>query len=254
YLSWLAGQDRAAAVLGWRELLGDLQEPTHVSAGITKAASRAPQQLMLAVDEELTKALSEQARRHGLTLNTVMQTAWAIVLGRLVGRDDVVFGVTLAGRPPEIAGVERMVGLFINTLPLRVKLPAAKPLLEVLKQVQDTQSGVLALQYLSLAEIQSAIGLGELFDTLVVFENYPIEVAGASMTAGEVRLTSVSGHDATHYPLGLMALPGEQLRLRLDYRPDLFERASVERLGKRLLRVLRAAVSEPEVALGRIDI
>jgi len=254
YLSWLAGQDRAAAVSAWRELLGDLQEPTHISAGITKAASCAPQQLMLAADEQLTKALSEQTRRHGLTLNTVMQTAWAIVLGRLVGRDDVVFGVTLAGRPPEIAGVERMVGLFINTLPLRVKLPAAKPLLEVLKQVQDTQSGVLAFQYLSLAEIQSAIGLGELFDTLVVFENYPVEVAGGSMTAGEVRLTSVSGHDATHYPLGLMALPGEQLRLRLDYRPDLFERSSVERIGERLIRVLRAAVSAPDVGLSRIDI
>src|SRR6202047_4567432 len=254
YLSWLARQDRAAAVSGWRELLEGLQEPTHVSAGITKVASPAPQQLMLAVDEQLTKALSEQGRRHGLTLNTFLQTAWAIVLGQLVGRDDVVFGVTLAGRPPELAGVERMVGLFINTLPLRVKLPAAKPLLEVLKAVQDTQSSVLGLQYLSLAEIQSAIGLGELFDTLVVFENYPVEVTSASLTAGELRLTGVSGHDATHYPLGLMALPGERLRLRLDYRPDLFERASVAGIGERLIRVLRAAVSEPQLALGRIDI
>src|SRR3974390_1136238 len=143
---------------------------------------------MLAFDEPLTKPLTEQARRHGLTLNTFIQTAWAILLGRLLGRDDVVFGVTLAGRPPELAGVERMVGLFSNTLPLRVRLPPAKPLLDVVKEVQDTQSGLLAFQYLSLAEIQTAIGLGELFDTLVVFENYPIEVNSASSAAGELRL------------------------------------------------------------------
>src|ERR1700731_4982815 len=139
-----------------------------------------------------------------------------------------------------------MVGLFVNTLPLRVKLPAAKPLLEVLKAVQDTQSGVLGLQYLSLAEIQSAIGLGELFDTLVVFENYPVEVTSASLTAGELRLTGVSGHDATHYPLGLMALPGERLRLRLDYRPDLFDRASVEALAGRVIRLLGGGIAQPE--------
>ena len=105
----------------------------------------------------------------------MIQTAWAILLGRLLGRDDVVFGVTVAGRPPEVAGIERMVGLFINTLPLRIKLPPAKPLLDLLKEVQDSQSKLIAHQHLGLAEIQSAAGLGELFDTLVVFENYPLD-------------------------------------------------------------------------------
>ena len=97
----------------------------------------APEQIRLALSTALSAALSRQARRAGLTLNTFMQAAWAILLGRLTGRDDVVFGVTVAGRPPEIAGIESMVGLFINTLPLRIKLPASKPLIDLLKEVQD---------------------------------------------------------------------------------------------------------------------
>ena len=88
----------------------------------------APEQITHLLSETLTAALSQQARRQGLTLNTLIQAAWGILLGRLTGRDDVVFGVTVAGRPPEIAGIEQMVGLFINTLPLRVRLPAGKPL------------------------------------------------------------------------------------------------------------------------------
>src|SRR5208337_1852284 len=195
----------------------------------------------------------EQARRHGLTPNTLIQTAWAVLLGRLLGRDDVVFGVTVAGRPPEIAGIDRMVGLFINTLPLRVKLPPAKPLLELLREVQDNQSKLMAHQHLGLAEIQSAVGLGELFDTLVVFQNYPLDDSSTA-DAGGLRLASVSGHDATHYPLALMAIPGEQLGLRLDHRPDLFDRASVEALAGRFIRLLEAAVAQPERAIGRLDI
>ena len=135
----------------------------------------APERITLALSETLTAALTQQARRQGLTLNTFIQVAWAILLGRLTGRDDVVFGVTVAGRPPEIAGIETMVGLFINTLPLRIKLTPAKPLRALLQETQDSQSRLIAHQHLGLAEIQGLTGLGELFDTLVVFENYPVD-------------------------------------------------------------------------------
>src|SRR6266478_6428802 len=195
-----------------------------------------------------------QPRKHGLTLNTFMQTAWAILLGRMTGRDDVVFGVTVAGRPSEIAGIESMVGLFINTLPLRVDLAPAKPLLDLLKQVQDSQSRLMAYQHVGLAEIQQLAGLGELFDTLVVFENYPVDRSSLRTTAESVRLSQVSGHDATHYPLSLMIAPAERLQLRLDYRADLFDRASVEALAGRYVRLLQAAVATPEVAIGRLEL
>src|SRR5207244_2261934 len=134
-----------------------------------------PEQVTFALSEMPTAQLNRLARGNGLTLNTLMQAIWAILLGRLTSHNDVVFGVTVAGRPPEIAGIESMVGLFINTLPLRIKLPASKSLRELLRDVQDGQSSLMAHQHLGLAEIQNLTGLGELFDTLVVFENYPVD-------------------------------------------------------------------------------
>src|SRR6516225_2320590 len=254
YLAWLAAQDRAGARAAWQQALAGVEEATHVAAPARGRTPVAAEQITLALSKRLSTALSAQARRHGLTLNTFMQAAWGLLLGRMSGRDDVVFGVTVAGRPSEIAGIESMVGLFINTLPLRMKLPPSKPLLELLKEVQDSQSRLIAHQHLGLAEIQQLAGAGALFDSLVVFENYPVERGGLSGAGGGLRLCSVSGHDATHYPLSLMVAPSERLQLRLDYRPDLFERASVEVLAGRLVRLLEAAVAAPEVAIGRLEI
>ena len=165
----------------------------------------------------------------------------------------MVFGITVAGRPPEIAGIESMVGLFINTLPLRVKLAPSQPLSGLLAELQDSQSRLMAHQHLGLAEIQGLTGLGELFDTLVVFENYPVDHAALAKAGNGLQVTPIAGHDASHYPLSLAAVPGEQLRLRLDYASDLFDRGSVEGLGARLVRLLEAAVAEPDRAIGRLD-
>src|SRR6266536_2599867 len=237
-----------------QQALADVEEATRVAPPDRGRAPVAAEQITLALSERLSTALREQARRHGLTLNTFMQVAWGLLLGRMSGREDVVFGVTVAGRPSEIAGIESMVGLFINTLPLRIKLSPSQPLLELLKEVQDSQSRLIVHQHLGLAEIQQLAGAGALFDSLVVFENYPVERGSLSAAGGGLRLASVSGHDATHYPLSLMVAPSERLQLRLDYRPDLFERASVEVLAGRLVRLLEAAVAAPEVAIGRLDI
>ena len=254
YLAWIAAQDRTAAVAAWSAALSGLEEPTLVAPHDRGQAARLPERIMIALSEPVTAALSQQARARGLTLNSYIQGAWAMLLGRLTGRDDVVFGITVAGRPPEIAGIESMVGLFINTLPLRVKLPPDKPLVDLLSELQDSQSRLMAHQHVGLAEIQGLAGLGELFDTLVVFENYPVDHAALAKASNGLHATPIAGHDASHYPLSLAAVPGERLRLRLEYRPDLFDRQSAETLGKRLIRLLELSVAEPERAIGRLDI
>ena len=218
------------------------------------AAPALPEEIIVELPEALTEALSRQARSHSLTLNTILQGAWAILLGRLTGHDDVVFGTTVAGRPSEIAGIQTMVGLFINTLPVRVRLRPAEPLSELLTRLQDSQSELIAHQHLGLAEIQSLAGLGDLFDTLVIFENYPLDRSALAQPVAGLALTSLEGHDATHYPLSLMAVPAERLRLRLQYRTDLFERSTVEAIGRRLVGLLEAVVADPSQPIGRIDI
>ncbi len=120
--------------------------------------------------------------------------------------------------------------------------------------MQDGQSRLMAHQHLGLAEIQGLAGLGELFDTLVVFENYPVERGGLLADAEGLRLSDVSGRDGTHYPLSLAARAGERLQLRLSYRPDLFERSSVETIAARLVRLLEAAVADPGRAIGSLEI
>src|SRR6476619_5475471 len=254
YLAWAAAQDRTGALAAWRDALAGLEEATRLAPHDPGREPVAPEQTRLALSEPLTAALTAQARRHGLTLNTLIQAAWAILLGRMTGREDVVFGVTVSGRPPEIAGIESMVGLFINTLPLRVRLPPGTALLALLRQVQNDQSKLMENQHLGLAEVQGLAGLGELFDTLVVFENYPVDRAGLTAQVGGLRLTDFRGLDATHYPLSLAAHPGERLQLQLSYRPDQFDRSSVEAIAGRLVRLPEGAVADPERAIGRLDI
>ena len=254
YLRWIAGQDRQSARVAWQRALEGLEEPTRLAAAQPGAAPALPEEIMVELPEALTEAISRQARSHSLSLNTILQGAWAILLGRLTGRDDVVFGTTVAGRPAEIPGIETMVGLFINTLPVRVRLRPAEPLSELLTRLQDSQSELIAHQHLGLAEIQSLAGLGELFDTLVVFENYPVDRSALAQPVARLDLTGVEAHDATHYPLSLVAVPAERLRLRLQYRIDLFERSSVEAMGRRLVTLLEAVVADPTQPIGRIDL
>ena len=237
-----AGSRRALWRPGGRPWRGLKSRPIWRRA-IARARLLCPSRSRLRWSETLSTALGVQARRQGVTLNTVLQAAWAILLGRMSGRNDVVFGVTVAGRPPEIAGIESMVGLFINTLPLRVVLPPQQPLSDLLRQIQDSQSRLIAHQHLGLAEIQGLAGLGELFDTLVVFENYPVD-RSAMPDANGLQLAAVGGRDSTHYPLALVVMPGERLTLRLDYQADLFERSSMTVLVDRLVRLLEAACAD----------
>ncbi|MDX3078421.1 non-ribosomal peptide synthetase [Streptomyces sp. MI02-7b] len=253
YLEWLSDQDRVVAQAAWQQALAGLEEPTRVAPSGTAHGPVLPEQVTTELTEEFTTALSAAARSRGLTLNTVVQGAWAIVLSQLTGRQDVVFGATAAGRPAELAGVEQMVGLFINTLPVRVDLDPAGTMASVLTQVQHQQSELMAYQYLGLSDIQRLAGLGELFDTVVVFESYPMdEDALGGLGAGLT--VAVEGHDTMHYPLSLLALPGARLALGLSYRPDMFDRAWVEELGGWVRRVLEAFAADPDVPVARVDV
>ena len=159
YLAWLARHDGAAATSAWRDALAGLQEGTLIAPATRRQVQVIPAEIHLALSKPLTAALTRLARDHGLTLNTIVQGCWAILLARLTGRNDVTFGITVAGRPPEIAGIERIIGLFINTLPLRVQLPPAQPMLAFLTDVQERQPDATC-QHLGLAEIQSMLRPG----------------------------------------------------------------------------------------------
>ncbi|MFC7730065.1 condensation domain-containing protein [Actinomadura keratinilytica] len=199
YLGWLARQDRDAARRAWRDALAGLDEPTLVAPDVRDADPVPPRGVTVRAGERLTGALRDAARARGLTVNTLVQAAWAVLIGKLTGRRDVVFGATVSGRPAEVPGVERMLGLLINTVPVRVTLDPARPVAAVWDDLQRRQAELLAHQHLGLPEIQRHAGPGAVFDALLAFENYPADPAGPAV-AGGLRLTRGEIRDAAHYP------------------------------------------------------
>ncbi|MFI1935555.1 amino acid adenylation domain-containing protein, partial [Streptomyces sp. NPDC020330] len=254
YLAWLAGRDRAAAEEAWRTALEGVEEPTLLVPAPEAHAPVPPELLMTALSEEFTAALTRRARSLGLTLNTLVQGAWAVLLARLTGRDDVVFGTTVSGRPDDLPGIETTLGLFINTLPVRVRLREEETVRELLTRIQDEQSRLLGHHHLGLADIRRLTGADELFDTLAVFENYPEGYDSLRSPSGDLRVTGVDGRDATHYPLTLTAIPGAELRLRLGYRADVFGPDEIERIALRLRRLLEAVEADPARTVARLDV
>ncbi|MCD9875952.1 non-ribosomal peptide synthetase [Streptomyces guryensis] len=260
FLEWLNRRERSAAEAAWRDALADVAEPTRLAPATAPGATESAQ-ARTELPAETGAALTACARSLGVTVNTLVQSAWAILLGRLTGRDDVVFGATVSGRPPELPGVESMVGLFINTIPTRVRLRPEQSLSDLLRQVQDGYVGLLDHQHLGLADIQRAVGVPELFDSLVIFENYPVdpEAAGERRNGddgddGGLRVVGSSGRDATHYPVTLVALPGPRPRFRLAYHPGLFDAGWADATLARLVRILEAIAADPELPQGRLGL
>ncbi|MFE6359612.1 amino acid adenylation domain-containing protein [Streptomyces sp. NPDC057806] len=251
YLAWVARQDAVAARAAWREELAGVDEPTRIAPPASVPAPSVPRRRTTDLDEDLTRALTELARARGLTLSNLVQAAWAVLLGRLTGLDDVVFGTVVSGRPPELPGVDDMVGLFINTVPTRVRMSPADPLAAVAARVRDRHLATSSYHHLPLADVQRAAGVAELFDTVVVFENYPS--GSAALTARGLAVTRAVGHDATHYPLMLAAVPGARLHLRLDHRADLIDDERAEEILTALRRVLAAFAADADQAAGRVE-
>ncbi|WP_051473470.1 non-ribosomal peptide synthase/polyketide synthase [Saccharomonospora piscinae] len=239
----------------WAETLSGV-EPCLVGGG-GLGPGDVPGSVSRTVAEAESTGLRDFARGQGSTLSVVVQAAWAVVLSGLLGRDDVVFGVTVSGRPDGFRGVEDTVGLFINTVPARVPLASGEPVSELVSRVQAGFGGILANQFDRLVDIQASSGDGgELFDTVVVFENYPIgDFAGKTeLDVDDFRVTSVEGRDATHYPLLLTVVPGNTLTLRLDYRKDLFDDATATGILDRFARVLGRFAADPDAPATRIDL
>ncbi|WP_239101875.1 condensation domain-containing protein, partial [Microbispora amethystogenes] len=263
YLEWLARQDKDAAREAWRQALSDVEGPTLVAPAARDATPGHCDSLTGEASAELDQALQELTRSHGVTLNTVVQTAWAVLLGKLTGRRDVVFGSVVAGRPMDLPGVESMLGLFINTIPVRVPLDPSRTVAETLTRLQAQQSALMDAQYLSLSDIQRLAGPGATFDTALAFENFPSgsggnkpPADGASRPAGPggLKFTEKGLRESINYPLGLVAGSLGGLKMRLTYRPDFFDESSAQALMDRMLRLLDQMAADPGARIAQLDV
>ncbi|MFC9996173.1 non-ribosomal peptide synthase/polyketide synthase [Nocardia sp. NPDC127526] len=256
YLAWLAGRDRAESLKAWTRSLSGVSEPTQLAPAARKDEQYEVGRHALEIDAERTRQLTKRAAELGITVNTLMQTAWAILVGRLTGRGDVVFGATVSGRPADLPGVESMVGLFINTVPVRIRVDDRLTIEGLLERVQREQADLLDHHYIGLTEIQQLVGAGSEFDTLVVFESYPVDkdaIAAASSIDG-MSVSGVGINDDTHYPMTLVVMASETIEVSMRYLDSRFTAEEVETLAARLDRVLDALLGEPSSLVGDIDI
>ena len=203
------------------------------------------------VPEEITRALGELARSHDTTVNTVLQGAWAQLLMWLTGHHDVAFGAVVSGRPAGLAGVDSMVGLLINTVPVRAKITAVTTTADLLDQLQSDHNHTLEHQHLALNDIHRITGREQLFDTILACEKYPIDTA-ALLSDDELAITEFTSHEYNHYPLAAQAVPGRELGIRIEFDTDGFAAGRIETVIERLRLVLVAMTTAPTRRLSSI--
>src|SRR5581483_6435716 len=260
YIGWLTSRDQAASKQIWRQHLADLPGPTLLTAalgGDSPVESKLPRRNEFRMDTGATTLLIEGARTRGVTVNTVLQMAWALVLSRLTDRDDVVFGVTVSGRPAELASVETMIGLFINTVPLRVRLDDACSAGEQCRALQRDAATLREHGYLGHAQLRALGGVGELYDTLLVYENFPLGAMAADveMTSGGVTFRPAALESLTHFPVVLAAhLTDGQVVLQIEVIDGALGSVPPASLSRRLLTTAERLLQMWERPLQEISV
>jgi amino acid adenylation domain-containing protein len=257
YIAWVQEQDLRQAEAFWKRTLAGYREPGQIPGDGSGDGTSSPRATRAGVrmSEDDTSALQAYARGNRLTLNTVLQGAWAVLMSRYGGGDDVIFGTTVSGRPPALTGVERMVGLFINTLPVRVRLPGARRVSDFLSDLQSQLLEMREYEHSSLIDIQgwSEVPRGlPLFHSLVVFENTgdgPEAARGARLAMTGVR--SVGG--ATNFPLTVFAMPGERFSFAIQSNSTLFSDQALSRMADHLGNILRLIAARPGASLDEVS-
>lgn len=251
YLAWLTTQDQEMSLEHWRRALSGLE------SGSLLAESTGPA-VLPDVDEvelsaEATRGVTDLARRCSVSTNTVYSTLWGLLLRSLLGRDDVVFGTTVSGRPADLAGVEETIGLFLNTLPQRVRVLPNETVADLVARVQAEQADLVEHHHVGLGDVQQRVGVGPLFDTLYVMRNTPTDDDAFAELSAAVGLTDLDGGDATHYPATFIVHPGERTRLILSYRPDVIDAARARGVLARAGQLIAQMVADPTRPVGSLD-
>ena len=201
-----------------------------------------------ALPADLTAALEDLGRSRRLTLSTLLQGAWALLLSRYSGRTDVLFGVTVSGRPPELSGVESMVGMFINVLPMRLAVTEESNLLNWLRELQATMVELRRYEAIPVSQIQawSDVPAGmPLFESILIVQNLPF-LASLQERGNRLGIESARYLERTHYPLTVTAIPGNELAIKISFDSRRFGADAIERTLGHLRTVLEAMASNPE--------
>jgi hypothetical protein len=254
YIAWLRKQDLSKAEEFWRRLLSGVKAPTplsHIEVDNSSNQTERYDEEQIKLSAATTATLQSLARQHQLTLNTLFQGAWAFLLSRYSCQNAIVYGCGVSGRPVELVGVESMVGVFINTLPVRVQVDPEQFLLPWLKQLQAQQVEMRQYEYSPLVDVQgwSEVPRGiPLFESIVVFENYPT-LGNVHKGEQKLEIEKFTSFYKTNYPLNVIGYPGSELAIGINYDSRRFDAATIVGILWHFEILLEDIAMNPEVRL-----
>ncbi|MFK0730318.1 MAG: condensation domain-containing protein, partial [Gloeotrichia echinulata HAB0833] len=260
YIAWLNSQDNVAAREFWRQTLDGFIAPTPL--GVNKTQYQNQQQdsnyseVELRLSAEVSHELQFIAQQNRVTLSTIVQAVWALLLSRYSGETDVVFGVTVSGRSGSLSGMENMVGLLINTLPLRVQISPQERLISWLQKIQQLMSELQHYSYTPLVDIQSLTDVPGgilLFESILVVENYPIDSSLLNKHSS-LKISEIDGFEHTNYPVTVLVIPGDELLVKISYDTARFEETTMGRMLGHLQTIFSAIVENPATTVGELPL
>ncbi|PNQ83109.1 non-ribosomal peptide synthetase, partial [Paenibacillus sp. F4] len=260
YIEWLEAQDAAKASRYWSEYLAGYdqqtklpQEKTQLKQGAFEAA-----EIDVELSKELTGQIERVARQQQVTLNTFMQTVWGLVLQVYNNSEDVVFGSVVSGRPAEIPGIESMIGLFINTIPVRIQGKAEETVADILRKTQDQALASGAYETFPLFEIQSlSEHKRDLINHIMVFENYPMEEQIEQVVGGDkeaLKIANIQSPEQTNYDLDITVIPEEHILLRFTYNALTFREEDIRLIHGHFARVLEKVAANPSIRVNQLEL
>jgi|GEM_PF-499926 len=239
HLEWLAKQNRTEALAYWKSHLQDLSEPSRLEFATPAKPTKSMGSIQIELDADTQKSINAFSSQYGLTQATILQGVYALLLGRMNRSKDIVIGSVRNGRSSQLKNINSGLGLFINTLPLYLDLSSPQSLTQWLVQQQSTQAEQDTHSYLGLRDVQAAAGFPgtPIFEAMFVFENYPVDHSKQSL--GQVQLEQAEGQDGNHYPIGLIAMLGETLTLRLTFNQQRLDEDQAREILNLLIEQLR---------------
>ncbi len=259
YIKWLKRQNKEEALVYWKNYLQDYEQ----QASIPRLHKKANDNTYLHCDtkfelnEAITERLTKLARENQISLNIILQTVWGILLQRYNNTNDVVFGAVVSGRPPEVVGIESMVGLFINTIPVRIQKDEIS-FIELSKEIQENASKSMTYDYMPLADVQASSMLkNSLFDHIMIFENYPVDKQLSNMESGQELGFSIQDFEMfehTNYDFNMAIIPGDTIIFKLTHNENIYSKELVEQIGKHFKIVIDQILEKPDINAAKISI
>ncbi|WP_259418057.1 non-ribosomal peptide synthetase [Bacillus toyonensis] len=258
YIRWLGEQEKEEGIQYWKQYLAGYQKPAKVpSFKIDSTREYHGQETLIEFSRELTKEMTELANQNNVTLNTVLQTLWGIILAKYNHTDDVVFGSVVSGRDAKVAGIEKMVGLFINAIPTRINIKEQKSFKNILKEVQQQAIESQAYNYMNLSDIQSLSDLKrDLIDHVMIFENYALDerLLQEEESKSSFVFKDIKGIEQTNYGFTIVVVPGEQLVLKISYDGNLYSEKLIQNIANHLKNVMDQVLQDEHKNVNQLEI